>query len=131
MDDYLALPLKLRDGFLRRCDFEESIRQSVALIIASRKGMIRFSPDYGSDLWEKEYTDLYVAHKSDVQSSLRNAIGQFEPRLNNLGVALLRGKSSSDSIAETVSVRVTGVFKDGDEEKKFEATFALTDQATR
>ena len=127
MDEFLALPLRLRDGFFRRCNLEQSIHQSVALLIATRRGMIPFAPEYGSNLWEKEYSDLYTSHKSDVQSALRNAIGQFEPRLYNLGVSLVQKSSSGEAPGVGMEVKVTGAFKDGQTEHPFEATYSLTD----
>ena len=68
--DYLSLPLVMRDGYLARAELDDSIRHSVGLILSTRVGSIDFSPQFGCDLWDKEYADLYAAIKADVRASL-------------------------------------------------------------
>lgn len=122
--EYLSLPLVMRDGYLARADFDDSIRHSVGLIICTRIGSINFSPNFGCDLWEKEFADLYAANKADIRASLRNAIDNFEKRLYNVTVSFgLAGESAPHILG--ITVKVTGNFKDGKEEKKFEASYSL------
>ncbi|MFQ5499197.1 MAG: GPW/gp25 family protein [Candidatus Zixiibacteriota bacterium] len=125
--EYLALPLVLYDGFLGRTDLRESITHSVGLLISTRIGQMRFMPNYGCDLWEKEHSDLYTASRADIRASLRNAIGQFEKRLYNVSVSVLSEVKAAAGSGSTrgVAVRVTGYFTEEDEEQKFEATFNI------
>lgn len=125
--DFLALPLVLREGYLDRADLAESIRYSVGLLISTRKGQMPFDADYGSDLWEKEFSDLYVAKKSDIRASLRNAIGKFEKRLYNVTVSVVNIDRERGGTAEGVGVvvKVSGNYRDGDEEKGFETTYSI------
>lgn len=122
--EYLSLPLILRDGYLLRTDLKESIIHSVGLLLSTRVATMPFNPEFGCDLWEKEYADLYTANKADIRASLRNAIDKFEKRLYNVSVSFV-SMSNSTPHALGMAVKVSGNYRDGDEEKKFEANYAL------
>jgi phage baseplate assembly protein W len=122
--EYLSLPLVMRDGYLARAELEDSIKHSIGLILSTRMGSIDFSPEFGCDLWDKEYADLQAANKSDVRASLRNAIDRFEKRLYNATVSFgLAGNHEPHILG--IKAKVTGNYMDGKEEKKFEATYNL------
>jgi len=125
--DYLSLPLVLRNGYLDRVDLADSIRYSIGLLISTRKGMLPFDLEFGSDLWEKEFSDLYVAKKSDIRASLRNAIGLYEKRLHNVtvSVANVSHAQTGPEKAVTVVVKVSGNYRDDTEEKRFESTYRI------
>lgn len=118
------MPFILRDGYLQRCSLEESITYSIGLILSTRIGTIPFNRDYGCDIWDKEYSDLYTANKADIRGGLRNAIDKFEKRLYNVSVSFI---SADDSNPHTIgiAVKVTGNYREGTEERKYEATFNL------
>lgn len=123
--EYLALPLVLRDGYLTRTNLKESLNYSVGLILCTRIGTMPFRPDYGCDLWDKEYSDLYTSNKADIRASLRNAIARYEKRLYNASVTFsYTDKKSGPQILGMV-VKVTGNYLDGNDEKKFEASYSL------
>ncbi len=122
--DYLALPVVLRNGYLDRCSLEESITYSIGLLLSSRPGIMPFEPEYGCSVWEKEFSDLFSVNKADIRASLRNAIGKFEKRLYNVSV-------SFDPLTGTgqhplgLVVRVSGEYREDDEEKHYDAQFNL------
>jgi phage baseplate assembly protein W len=124
--EYLALPFVLREGYLDRANLEESITFSIGLILSTRPGAMHFDDEYGCDIWDKEYSDLYTANKADIRASLRNAIDRSERRLYNSSISFisegdLTGRGLSDLI-----VRVTGNYRDEDgEERKYEQSFHL------
>jgi phage baseplate assembly protein W len=123
--EYLVLPFKLTHDYLGRGDLLQSITHSVGLILSTRAGRMPFHPEYGCSIWEKEYADLYATSKSDIRASLRNAIDILEKRLYNLSVSFTQeSKSGVDAIG--LHVKVTGNFRDGTEEQKFEAVYHLT-----
>jgi len=122
--EYLSLPLTLREGYLPRSNVEDSIMNSIGLILSTRIGSIPFNPEYGCGVWEKEFSDLYTANKADVRASIRNAVDRFEKRLYNLSVSFsdLEG-SAARPIG--IAVKVTGNYKDEEEEKAFEGIFTV------
>lgn len=103
---------------------QESITYSVGLLLSTRPGMMKFMPDFGCDIWNKEYSDLYAANKADIRASLRNAISKYEERLYNVSVSFVSVEDSSPH-SLGLAVKVTGNFKDGNEEKKFQANYVL------
>ena len=122
--EYLTLPYRLRHDFLRRGDIEQSIKDSIGLILSTRTGTMPFMREFGCSIWEKEYSDLFSSNKSDIRASLRNAIDQLERRLYNLSVSFSPDKRA-ESHAMGMHVKVTGTFRDEGEEKKFEAVYRL------
>ena len=125
--DYLSIPLVLREGYLDRVDLNDSIKYSVGLLISTRKGMLPFDSEYGTDLWEKEFSDLYAAKKSDMRASLRNAIGLYERRLYNVTVSVVNVSNTKSGAEKAilVVVKVSGNYLDGTEEKRFESTYRI------
>ncbi len=122
--DYLSLPFVLRDGYLDKASLLESITYSVGLLLSTRQGMMHFDLDYGCDIWTKEFSDLYAANKADIRASLRNALNKYETRLYNVSVSFV---SMDDNSPHTLglAVKVSGNYKDGNEEKKFDASYVL------
>lgn len=120
--DYLSLPLTLRKGFFRTTDLYESINHSIGLILSTRRGSLPFDPEFGCDLWEKEYSDLFMANRAEVQGSVRNAINRYEQRLFNVSVSLVKVETNPNHPLG-LAVKIVGNYKDEDGEKRFEETF--------
>jgi|WetSurMetagenome_2_1015567.scaffolds.fasta_scaffold61499_2 phage baseplate assembly protein W len=124
--EYLALPFVLREGYLDRGNLEESITFSVGLILSTRPGAMHFDPEYGCDIWDKEYSDLYTANKADIRASLRNAIDRSERRLYNTSISFINEAEATGQELSGMVVRVTGNYRDEDgEERKYEQSFHL------
>ena len=124
--EYLALPFIVREGYLDRADLEQSITYSIGLILSTRPGMMHFDPEYGCDVWDKEYSDLYTANKADIRASLRNAIDRSERRLYNTSISFISEAEATGQELSGMVVRVTGNYRDEDgEERKFEQSFHL------
>lgn len=120
----LALPFVLREGYLDRAKLEESIKFSIGLILCTRRGSLPFEPDYGSDIWEKEFSDLMTANKADIRSGLRNALDKYEKRLYNISVSLVKIEGATPQ-SVSMAVKVTGNYKEDNEEQKFQASYLL------
>mgnify|MGYP006278084203 CR=1 FL=1 len=116
--EYISLPLLPIEGHLDRTDLESSIAQSIGLILSTRPGQIPFWPEYGCALWDKEYADLLTTNKAEIRAALRNAIGAFEPRMYNISVSF-DPESAAAASALGLRVRISGNFRDGDQERKF------------
>ncbi len=123
--EYLALPFALTDGYLRRADLQESLTYSVGLILSTRVGSLRFEPEFGCQIWDKEFSDLYTANKANIRANLRNAIDKFEKRLYNVSVDFTSAGDESSPVLG-LQVRVNGNYKDSEKEHKFEGTYLLS-----
>ncbi|MBD3179846.1 MAG: hypothetical protein GF417_09720 [Candidatus Latescibacteria bacterium] len=122
--EYLTLPLVLRNGHFKRTGLKSSISNSVGLILSTRPGSIPFDPEYGCDLWDREFSDFYSANRSDVQGSVRKAIGKHEKRLFNVSVSL-ENIETAPGHPLGIAVRVIGNYQDGDQRKRFEEVFRV------
>jgi phage baseplate assembly protein W len=122
--EYLTLPFILRDGYLARGTLRESIDHSIGLILSSRIGVMPFNREYGCDIWDKEYSDLYTANKAEIRASLRNAVDKLERRLYNVSVSFMNVSEESPHLLG-MAVKVSGNYRDGAEEMKYESTFYL------
>ena len=124
--EYLTIPFILKDGYLKKVDIHDSIVASVGMLLSTRPGTMPFDPDYGCNIWEREFTDMLTANKSDVRSNFRNAIDKYEKRLYNVSVSFLNldGKSVGQGLG--VAVRVEGNYKEDGQEKDFTASFQLS-----
>jgi type VI secretion system lysozyme-like protein len=116
--EYLSLPLVPTEGHLDRTDLESSIAQSIGLVLSTRIGQIPFWPEYGCGIWDKEYADLLTTNKAEIRSAVRNAIAAFEPRMYNVTVSF-DPESAAAASALGLKIRISGDFRDGDQEKKF------------
>jgi len=123
--DYLALPLALREGYLGRSSLRESISYSIALILSTVPGHLDFDPEYGCIIWDKEFSDLHAANKADIRSSLRNAIDKYEKRIYNVYVSFTHSTSRTSARGLGMVGKVTGNYREGDEEKDFSESFKL------
>jgi phage baseplate assembly protein W len=122
--EYLSLPLVLREGYFGRATLSESIAYSIGLILSTRIGSISFEPEYGCAIWESEFADLLTSSKADIRGSLRNAIDKYEKRIYNTSVSFANVESP-DSHRLGLAVKVTGNYREDDEEKEFEETFMI------
>lgn len=122
--DYLSIPLVLREGYLDRTNLRESIVYSIGLLLSSRPGILPFNPNYGCDIWDREYSDLLAANKGEIRASLRNAINNFEKRLYEVSVSFTTSGTDPSRHLGLV-VRVTANYREEGEEKRFDASFNI------
>ena len=120
--EYLSLPFALRKGYLDKTDLYESISYSIGLILCAREGSLPFESEFGCNIWEKEFSDLYTTSRADIRASIRNAIDKYESRLYNVSVSISE-VDTSFSHALGLVVKVSGNYRDDREEKKFAETF--------
>jgi predicted component of type VI protein secretion system len=121
--EYLSLPYQLKKGYLEKAELYDSISYTVGLILSTRSGSVPFIPDFGCDIWEREYSDFYSANKSDIRTGIRNAISKFEKRLHHVSVSMESAGSSRSTLG--IKVKITGKYEDAGEEKKFEETYSI------
>jgi len=123
--EYLAIPFELREDYLTRSgSMRDSIAFSLGLLLSTRLGSMPFLPEFGCNIWEMEYGDLDTANKAVVRATLRNAIAAFEKRLTDVSVSFA-SVSGTTPHAIGINVRVSGLYREDGEQKKFESSFFL------
>ncbi|MFL0062070.1 GPW/gp25 family protein [Tenacibaculum maritimum] len=100
--NYIKLPLdfsQLTKGIsVERCSKEESIAQNIMMIITSRYGEIVGREDYGSDIWELEFSQLVKINEweEQVRLSLYASIKKYEERLRDIEVGVVLSEVDDD-----------------------------------
>ena len=99
---YLKIPVSLQsavNGKLKRCSFEESIAQQIMLLIVSHHGEVVGKEDYGSVIWELEFSQLVKISdwETKVQESLTESILTYERRLTDVKVDVHLSEIDSDN----------------------------------
>jgi len=122
--EYLALPFTLRKGYLDKTDLYESISYSIGLLLSSRRGMMPFDPEYGCDIWDREFSDILTANKADLRANIRNSIDKYEKRLYNVSISI-EGMESGPTRTLGIMVKVTANYKEDGEEKKYNEAFKI------
>lgn len=123
--DYLSIPFELREDYLARSQsLRDSIGFSIGLLLSSRMGSMPFLKQFGCDVWELEYGDLDSANRATIRATLRNAIATFEKRLTDVSVSYSNVHGATPH-AIGLQVKVTGLFREDGEEKKFEGSYFL------
>ncbi len=109
---------------MKETGLHSSISHSIGLILSTRPGSVPFDPEFGCDLWEREFSDFFSANRSDVQGSVRKAIGKYERRLFNVS-ASLKNVETAPGHPLGIAVKVIGNYQDGDNKKRFEEIFRV------
>lgn len=67
---------------------EENIRQSIDVILATQKGERSLLPEWGTDLNQFLFQSLTGQLKSEISSAVRQALENFEPRIQVVDVSV-------------------------------------------
>jgi phage baseplate assembly protein W len=91
---YYKLPLRLDQIIQKRklatCPLKHSIAQNLHLIISTYRGEAAYSDEFGCSLWDEEFNiQLNFRWKENLCTSLRQAVDQFEKRLELLEVKVM------------------------------------------
>ena len=100
--NYLKLPIDFSQILVNknteRCSKEESIAQHIMMIITSRYGEVVGRDDFGSQIWELEFSQLVKIKdwEERVQDSLVKAINKYELRLKKIKVSVVLSEVDDD-----------------------------------
>ncbi len=71
-----------QEGELRIAAYEESVRQSIWLILSTAKGERRMRPDFGCGIHDLVFSTNSAATAGRVVSEVRDTLLRFEPRID-------------------------------------------------
>ncbi len=125
--EYLKLPLDFSNFInkkqVKRCSKEESIAQNIMMIITSKYGEVVGKDDFGSDIWELEFSQLVKINEweKQVRDSLIYSIDKYEKRLKNIVVRVILSEVDDDfsnkkniHIRRKAQIVVKGIMRDND-----------------
>jgi phage baseplate assembly protein W len=92
--DYYKIPLKLdqivRKQDVARCGLKESVAGMIHLIATSNFGECKHDETFGCEIWNHDFENITNAQifKETVRTSLLEAIGRFEKRIESVHVEI-------------------------------------------
>jgi phage baseplate assembly protein W len=100
----LSFPIRQeREGNFQTADYEESVRQSVFLILSTAKGERVMRPDFGCGIYDLVFELKTATTEARIIQEVQDALLRFEPRIDVLGV---RVNPTTDSAGETLIIAI-------------------------
>ena len=112
--------LMQRNKELPGCNLGTSIAQNIFLIISSKYNEHRFDPEYGCEIWEKDFETITnpVAWQEEVNRSIEKSLNRYEQRLEKIEVdtviteqPYVNPRTRVQSIKKKIIVNVRGTIK--------------------
>jgi phage baseplate assembly protein W len=90
-----------------RAEYEESVRQSMLIILGTAKGERVMRPDFGCGIHDLVFENLSAATIGRVDREVHEALLRLEPRIDVTGVAVTAGANNVLLIDIDYEVRAT------------------------
>ena len=82
-----GFPLTLDElGFFNHAEYEESVRQSIWIILGTAKGERVMRPDFGCGIYDLLFAINSASTAGRVTQAIRQALLLFEPRIDVLDI---------------------------------------------
>ena len=83
----VAFPVSLdADGDFKNAPYEESVRQSILLILGTAKGERVMRPDFGCGIYDLVFEPNTASTAGKVSQAIQESLLLFEPRIDVLDV---------------------------------------------
>ncbi len=86
--------------------YEESIRQSIWIILATAKGERVMRPDFGCGIHELVFAPNSAATRGIAESNVQEALLQWEPRIKVLNVSVHPGGTQGEALIINIEYQV-------------------------
>lgn len=101
-----AFPVKLEHGRLRSAAYDDSVRQSIRIILETAKGERVMRPDFGCGIHELVFGVNDAATRGLVEYEVREALRLWEPRAEVLEVEVTAGGTREEMLEISIDYRV-------------------------
>jgi Bacteriophage baseplate protein W len=81
-----SFPLEARASALKLAEYEESVRQSIWIVLGTAKGERAMRPSFGCGIYDLVFERNSAATGGRVGQEVRNALLDFEPRIDVLDI---------------------------------------------
>ncbi len=103
----IAFPLTFdENGGARLNGLDEDIRQSLVLLLSTRRGERLLRPEYGCDLTQFAFESVNYSLISRIRSEITQSIAQFEPRVDNVSVNVDGNGGDAGALVILIEYRV-------------------------
>ena len=102
----LSFPLKVEDGKVAMSGYEESVRQSIMLILGTAKGERIMRPDFGCGLQELGFSVNDTSTASLAIFYIEEALKKWEPRIELMRVDADADSKDADRLNISIEYRI-------------------------
>jgi phage baseplate assembly protein W len=93
-------------GSIAMSEFEEDIRESIRIILSTSKGERAMRPDFGCGIHDFVFASMSTTTIGLIESSVREALTQWEPRVEFLSVLVSTDEAELGRLLVGVNYRV-------------------------
>jgi phage baseplate assembly protein W len=132
LEHYLKIPVDfskvLKGEGIKNCSIEESIAQFIMTLITCRYGEVSGMNDFGSEIWELEFSQLIKIHdwEEKVRNSIILGVKKYETRLKDVEVNVKLSEIEDDKhskkyaeVRRQALIYVSGIIRDTDQQFNF------------
>jgi uncharacterized protein len=100
-------PIQLdRNGQIQVAHYEDTVRQSIWMILSTAKGERVMRPDFGCGIHDKVFLPNNLGTIGKIVSDLRDALVEWEPRIDVLDVDVIPDPSQPNLILIQVDYQI-------------------------
>lgn len=86
----LGFPITLNNnGDLQSADYEESVRQSILIILGTARGERVMRPDFGCGIYDLVFEMKTAGTAGRISQEVQEALLRFEPRIDVINVQVI------------------------------------------
>ncbi len=93
-------------GHIMECSYEDSIRQSIYLIVMTKKGERVMRPDFGCDIHQYMFAALDYTTLTMMRYAVEEALVRWEPRIKDINVKVENRMQKESVIQIEIAYRV-------------------------
>lgn len=102
----LSFPLRVEDGKIAWSGYEESIRESIMLILGTAKGERIMRPDFGCGIQELGFSINDTSTASLAIFYIEEALKKWEPRIELIRVDASADSKDADRLNISIEYRI-------------------------
>jgi len=93
-------------GKIAMSKHEEDIRESILIILGTSRGERMMRPDFGCGIHDLVFAPINTATIGLVESSVRDALTKYEPRIDLINVEVLDDETDVGKLKVNIDYRV-------------------------
>lgn len=93
-------------GRIMECSYEDNIRQSIYLIVMTKKGERVMRPDFGCDIHQYMFAALDYTTLTMMKHAVEEALVRWEPRITDVNVKVENRLLKENAIQIEIAYRV-------------------------
>jgi phage baseplate assembly protein W len=94
------------NGKIAVSEYDEDIKEAIRIILGTAKGERVMRPDFGCGIHEFVFTSMNAVNLSLIETSVRDALTLWEPRIELINVKTDTGKADEGKLFINIDYRV-------------------------